>query len=259
MAIQNRSGGNEIGSVEKAMGVIEALERLDGARLTDLSRELDWPKSTVHSYLETLQSCGYVVRQGDAYVLGLRFLELGEYVRHRDEVFSVVEPRIESLAEETGERVQFVVDEHASKVYIVRIAMGENAVNPNLNVGYQHVEVFHATAAGKVILAHKADAERDRLLDAMELQPLGPNTVTDRDALEEELEVIRNRGYAFNDEEFVEGLRSIGAPVILDGAVRGVITVSGPANRVRGETFRDEIPTKLMSVCNEIELEYAYP
>ncbi|MFC6989722.1 helix-turn-helix domain-containing protein [Haloplanus sp. GCM10025708] len=67
---------------------------MDGARLTDLANELDLPRSTTHRYLATLLECGCVVKEGNEYQLGLKFLDIGGYTRIRKDVYKLVEPKV---------------------------------------------------------------------------------------------------------------------------------------------------------------------
>ncbi|WP_436348479.1 IclR family transcriptional regulator [Natronorubrum sp. FCH18a] len=257
MKQDGKNGGNTIGSIEKTLQVVEALRDLDGARVTELANHLEWPKSTVHSHLETLEGCDYLVKEGDQYRLSLRFLDLGEYVKHRDPVYSMIEPRIETLATRTGERVQFVVDEHGYGVY-VRAATGEHAVSTGSRIGRRR-KMLHATAAGKAILAHKPRAEVDEILEKTGLPQMTPNTITDRDELLDALEQVRERGYAFNHEEHIEGLRAVAAPIRRpSGELVGTISVPGPAHRMRDDYFTEELPELILGACNEVELDIAH-
>lgn len=252
-----RERGNEVGAVRKSLQLLELLKELDGARVTELSNRLEWPKSTVHSHLETLERAGYIVKEGDTYVLGFRFLDLGEYVKYRNDVYSMVEPRIETLADETGERVQFVVEEHGDCVY-VRIAEGEHAASTGSRLGRRR-QILHATAGGKSMLAFMDRSAVEEIIERKGLPELTPNTHTDRESLFEDLETVKERGYAFNYEEHIEGLRAVAAPIREpNGTVVGTVSISGPAHRMRGEYLTEELPELLLGVCNEIELDIVY-
>ncbi|WP_238532948.1 IclR family transcriptional regulator [Halalkalicoccus jeotgali] len=252
-----RARGNEIGAVRKTLRILELLKKHDGARVTELSNELEWPKSTVHSHLETLKNAGYIVKNGDSYQLGFRFLDLGEHVKYRSDVYMMIEPRLDSLANNTGERVQFVISEHGDCVY-ARIAEGEHAVSTGSRLGRRR-HMLHATAAGKSILAFTDREEVREIIESKGLPELTENTITNEDALFEELAEVRERGYAFNYEEHIEGLRAVAAPVQKpDGTVVGAISVSGPAHRMHGESFTKKLPENILGVCNEIELDIVY-
>lgn len=257
MEQDSEENATEVKSVTKTLSIIETLQDLDGGRVTEVANELTWPKSTVYNHMETLEQCGYLVKAGDIYNLSLRFMDLGEYVKNRDEVYSLVEPRIEALAERTGERVQFVGEEHGKCVFI-RIAMGDNAVSTGSRLGRRR-KMLHATASGKSLLAFMPESESEAIIESIGLPKLTPNTITERDELHEHLEEIRDHGCAFNYEEHIEGLRAVAAPVKRqDGSVVGSISVSGPAHRMSGDYFTDELPSTILGVCNEIELDIIY-
>lgn len=248
---------NEVGAVRKTLLILEFLKDHDGARVIELANEFEWPKSTVHSHLETLKNTGYIVKDGNTYQLGFRFLDLGEHVKYRNDVHRMVEPRIEALADSTGERVQFVISEHGDCVY-ARIAEGEHAVSTGSRLGRRR-HMLHATAAGKSILAYTDREKVEEIIEQKGLPELTENTITDDEALFNELEVVRDNGYAFNYEEHIKGLRAVAAPVRKpDGAVVGAISVSGPAHRMHGESFTKELPANILGVCNEIELDIVY-
>ncbi|WP_227378939.1 IclR family transcriptional regulator [Haladaptatus halobius] len=257
MAKPEPKAGTGIEAVNKAIQIIELLKERNGAGVTELASQLDWPKSTVHAHLQTLKENEYVVYENDEYVLGFRFLELGEYVKHRKDVYALIEPKIEQLAEETGERVQFVVNEHGDGVYI-RIAEGEQAVSTGSSLGRRRT-MLHATAAGKAILAFLPEEQVYDIIERTGLPELTPNTITEESELLDALEEVRERGYAFNHEEHIEGLQAVAAPVEDSGGdVIGAISVSGPAHRVKGERMTEDIPDKILGVRNEVELDIIY-
>jgi IclR family KDG regulon transcriptional repressor len=248
---------NTIKAVNRALRVIELLREMDGARVSEIADRLGWAKSTTHSHLQTLEQNEYITREGDEYVLGFRFVELGEYVNSRKEVYSLVEPKIAELADKTGERVQFIVHEHHNAVY-ARIAEGERSVSTGGRLGRRRT-MLHASAAGKAILAKLPEKEMRSILNRTGLPQSTPNTITDEDELFEELEDIRDRGYAFNYEEHIKGLRAIATSVESPvGEVLGAISIAGPAHRMQGEWFNEELPDMILGVSNEIELNIAY-
>jgi len=248
---------NEVEAVNKTIRILELLRELDGVGVTELADRLGWPKSTVHNHLATLRRNEYIVQEDGEYKLGLRFLELGEFVKDRNEIYSLVEPKIQELATDLGERVQFVVEEHGDGVY-VRIATGERAVSTGSRLGRRR-SMLHATAAGKSILAFSPESEVHRVIERKGLPELTANTITDEEELFAALAEVRERGYAFNYEEHIEGLRAVAAPVENESdEVVGAISVAGPAHRMRGDWFTEELPDKILGIRNELELDIAY-
>lgn len=244
-----------VGATETSLRIIDALRTLDGAGVTDLAEHLELPKSTVHNHLQTLRRNEYVTKQGSEYAVGLRFLQLGEHARDRRPIATIAPPEIDKLAEETREMANLLVEEHGRGVFLYR-AKGADAVHMDTHAGKR--VPLHTTGFGKAILAHLPDERVERVLDRHGLPAVTPSTITDRGRLLEELETIRERGYAYDDEERLEGLRCVAAPVIVDDDVLGAVSVSGPRSRIRGDWYREELPSLVMSTANVIEINSTY-
>ena len=243
-------------AVRTTIELVEALYDRDGARVEELTDVLDVSKSSVHRHLTTLRRANYVVKEGDFYYLSLQFLELGEYVRNRKEVFRIAGPMVEEIAQETGERAQFVVEEHGYVRYVHR-ATGEHAVKTISGIG-KRVRM-HAVAAGKAILAELPEERVREIIAEHGLPAFTEHTITDADDLFAELAEIRERGVSFGDGEVVEGLRAVGVPIHdANGIVIGALAVAGPSHRLKGEVWREEIPDLLLGAANELELKIEF-
>ncbi|WP_254547019.1 IclR family transcriptional regulator [Halomarina pelagica] len=250
----NTSG--RVKSAETLLTVVEGVRELDGARVTELADHLGIGKSTVHRHLSTLEANEYVVKEGDEYHLGLRFLGIGEYTRERNPVYGMARPIVDQLAEQTEERALFMTEEHGRAVYLYR-GLGAHAVRTNSTTGTRRY--LHTIAGGKVILAHLPDERVDAIIDRWGLPAVTPTTITDRDELADELERVRERGVAFNREECIDGLKAVAAPVLdPNGGVVGALSVSGPAHRMKGSWLEEEIPDLLLGSANELEINLKY-
>lgn len=251
--------GNTTGiqSVDKVFRIVEQLRESNGCSVTGLADELGLPKSTTHRHLSTLEAAAYVVEEDGLYYPSLKFLRIGEYTRRRKEIYEVAAPVIDDLAEETGERSQFIVEEHAAAV-TTHFSTGERGVLTDTEVGQRLP--LHATSAGKVILAQYPRTELESAVDSLTLEAETAATITDPEALLEEIAAVRDRGYSFNDEEYTPGLRAVSVPVVdEEHDVRGALVLSGPVHRLTGERFRSELPEILLGYANEIELKITYP
>jgi len=247
---------NPIKSTETTFRVIEGLQALDGAGVSEIAEYVDRPKSTVHNYLSTLEQEEYVVNNDGEYEVGIRFLELGAYARNRRQIYQIAEPEVADLAEETGELANLLIEEHGSGTYLQR-ARGEQAVQVEAHVGTR--VSLHSTALGKSILAHLPRSRVDEVIERHGLEPTTPRTVTDREALLDQLDEIRDRGYAFDDEERLRGLRCVAAPILsTDDRILGAVSVSGPSHRIRDEHFRKTLPKRVLETVNVIELNVTY-
>lgn len=247
---------NPVKAARTTMEIVEALKEREGAGVTELADHLDMSKSSVHNYLSTLQEDEYVVKDGSEYRVGLRFLDLGVHARCRRTIVDDVRREVDALAEDTGELVNFMVEEHGYGVYVYR-NYGDQAVKVDARTG-DRVHL-HNTALGKAILAHFPEERVEAILDRHGLPQTTEHTVTDREALFEELDEVRERSIAFDREERLEGLRCVAAPVLRDGeVVEGAVSVSGPRSRLQGERFETTVPEKLRDTVNVIDLNVTY-
>lgn len=235
-----------------SLAIVEALRELDGATLEELSEYLEMSTSTVHRHLVTLQEESYVVREEGTYRIGLQFLTLGGYAQRRRRAYPKIKEKVDRLAAETGERAQFIVEEQGERVYLYT-EVGESAVQTGAHIGKRGN--IHASAAGKAILAHLSEDRVREIVDEHGLSRTGRNTITSEDELFEELATIRDRGYAFNEEETTEGVHAVGAAVTADdGGVVGALSVSGPAHRLKGEVLTEDLTERILGAVNELEL-----
>ena len=243
-----------IKSVNTTFAIVQSLQVFDGAGVTELANWLDLSKSTVHKHLKSLEMEEYVVNEDGIYRLGLRFLDHGMYVRSQIPLVQVAKPSLQQLAEETGEVVWLVVEEHGRAVYLYKAQSSAHSIDPRGEVGRR--PPIHCLASGKAILSQLSRERVEEIIDRHGLARQSEHTITGREELFRDLDAIRDRnGVAFNDNEEVNGLRAVGVPIVSNGEVRGAISVSGPAHQLEGERFRSELPTKLLRAANEIELK----
>ncbi|ELY96267.1 MULTISPECIES: IclR family transcriptional regulator [Natrialba] len=240
-------------TTEKSLEIVATLNRLEKARVTTLADELAMGKSAVHNHLSTLEEHGYVIKDENTktYRLSLKFLDIGGQIRSEIDVYKVAEPKVEELATESGELVHLVVEEDGMGVYLSR-SKGERAVDLDTYVGCKHH--MHSTAFGKAILAHLPRERVDEIVDQHGLPEVTPRTITSRDELVEELERTRDRGFAVDDEERLEGLRCIAAPIRFDSDIIGAISISGPTARIDDTWENNEFVDQLCRAANVIEL-----
>jgi DNA-binding IclR family transcriptional regulator len=254
--MQPDSKTEPIGAVETTLSVIETLKKRGECGVTEVANILDLPSSTVHSHLNTLEQNQYVLKDGETYKLSLRPLEIGEIARNRYELFEVAAPEVDDLAEETGEIASIMVEEHGKGVFLYR-AEGEQTVKLDSYAGYR--TYLHTTALGKAILAFLPEDRLEWIVRQQELPRRTANTITDRDALRSELEEIRNRNVAFDDEERVRGFRAVAAPIVdEDRNSVGSISLAGPTRRLEGETYQADFPAKVQQAANVIELNLTH-
>ncbi|NHN42927.1 IclR family transcriptional regulator [Halorubellus sp. JP-L1] len=245
-------GDVPVKSLQTTFEIITVLREQDGAGISTLSDLTGLPVSTVHDHVRTLERLGYVVSREDEYCLGIRFLELGGYARSTRRVYDVSVTEVEKLAYDTGEHANLLVEENGFGHFLYQ-AKGDDAVRLETVTG-ERVHL-HATALGKAILAHLPQDRVAEIIDRRGLPARTNTTITEREALFEELDVVREQGYATEDEEYVRGMRCVAAPIRdEDGEVLGAISSSGPVSRMQGQRFTEEIPDTVRRTTNIVEV-----
>ncbi|WP_255171490.1 IclR family transcriptional regulator [Natrononativus amylolyticus] len=246
-------GKKRIQSVQTTLEIFEALRTMGGAGVTEIARTVGVTKGTVHNHLATLEADGYVVQTEDeSYHLGLRFLDIAHHAKMRVPVLELARTEVTKLAEKSGEMALFTVEEHGMGVCLY-VAYGEQAVQTPLYVG--HRSQLHHTAVGKAILAHLPEERVAEIIDRHGLTQVTENTITTESALLDQLEETRKRGIAFNEEETIQGLVGVGAPIRdQDGSVLGALSIIGPSRRLDEERFQRELPDMIMRSVNIIEI-----
>jgi DNA-binding IclR family transcriptional regulator len=242
-------------TVATSWEIIHTLEKLRGAGVTELADHLDMPKGTVYTHLATLKEQKYVVKQDGKYHLGLHFLSLGEFVKRNDILFRAGRSEVERVAEETDEYVHLVTEEHGELIYLHE-ARGQNAVGEKyFEKKMEQPGYLHSSAYGKAILAYLPEVRVEEIIEGSGLPQRTEKTITSRDELFDELETIREQGYAQNDEEEIFGTRAVGAPILDENeTVIGAVSITMPTSRMQGDDFHEGVPDLVTSAANVIEI-----
>ena len=242
-------------AVETAFDIVEFLQREDGAPLHEIAEGLGLAESTTYHHLNTLTERRYVIRTGDIYYPGLEFLQVGGKVRKRTRVNRISESFVEALAEETGEQMQFIVEENGFG-YHVYTAVGERATSIDTRPGKRIY--LHANGAGKTILAFSPDEKVESIIEDVGLPALTKHTITDQEDLFRELDQIQEQGYAYNLQEHVEGWGGVSVPVHGKKGILGSLAFGGPIERMENKKSREDLTQTLLEAANEFELELKF-
>lgn len=245
---------NVIKSSETQLAIVSALKEFDGATISQIADELELAPSTAYRHVQTLKEHRYVVKDGDEYEVGLRYLDLGGYARTRFDSDEQVRSLVDKLANETNEFVSFIGEEHGLGYFLY---INRQGVPSDARVG--KLVPLHQSAGGKAILAELDEDRREAIIDRHGLKRKTEETVTDRETLATELENAVERGYATVEGDHTPSLWGVGAAVTRpDGSVLGGITIAGPAYRLRGERIEEEIPQLLLGSLKEFELQLTH-
>lgn len=200
--------------------------------VAEIARELDIHKSTASRIAAMLTASGYLrlSRTGRGYELGARIARLGQLTAGDADIAEVALPHLRALAEKTGETCHLGVLDGPDAVTIA-VAEGTHSMRMHAQVGKR--SPAYLTAMGKSLLApHEPESIERRFSDVVFHAPTS-HAVRDVEELVTQLETVRERGYAIDDEELEIGLRCVSAPVVDDrGDVVASVTASCAASRV---------------------------
>lgn len=244
-------------SVDRALALVDALARSAGSlQLTELAQQTCLNVSTGHHLLATLVKWGYVARTpGRRYALGARGLHLAQAFLKQVDLPRRAQPHVERISEATGETVQLAVLQGDAVVTLLK-REGRHAVRVDPGtVGSG--EAAHATALGKAMLAWLPEHEFRRILQARGMARFTPNTITEIDALIEELRLVRRNGHAVDREEYQPGVTCVGA-AIRDhlGAVVGAISASAPTVRAGQDGHLARMRDSVMAAVRTLSAEF---
>ncbi len=237
-------------SVDRALTILELLAREGEAGVTDIAADLGVHKSTAFRLLATLEAHRLVEQDGERgrYRLGVGNLRLAGATTARLDLVSEARPVCRQLAADTGETVNITVRSETSALYLDQVVAGNSAVQSHNWVG-QHIPL-HATSNGKVLLSELEDEELKEAVKA--LPRVTDRTVTSRAKFRNDLQEVRELGYAVVVDELEVGLTAAAAPIrSAHGDIIASMSVSGPTYRLTEEKVEQVVPM-LVAAATEV-------
>ncbi|WP_027833889.1 IclR family transcriptional regulator [Maritalea myrionectae] len=223
-------------SLDRAFGLLNIIaDAPEGIALGALAQQADLAPSTTHRLLGALEGQGMVAfdAQAGAWQIGLGAFQIGAAFLHRREFVAAARAPMRRLMQESGETVNLAILNRGTVVFVAQIECDE-VMRMAVKIG--SVGPLHASAVGKAMLAFGAAEEVDNLTANLHFPRLTDKTILDLPAFENELETVKNQGFAVDDEEQSLGLRCIAAPVFNEFAEPVcALSISGPTVRVTQE------------------------
>jgi DNA-binding IclR family transcriptional regulator len=220
-----------IQSIERAAAILRLLSgRQRRLGVAELAGELELPKTTVHGLLRTLRHVGFVEQDPESgkYQLGASLLHMGSSYLDGNELRTRALNWSDALAARSAESVR-IGTLHEHQVLIVHHVFRPDDSLQVLEVG--NLLPLHATALGKALLAHHQYLAAE--LGSPGLPAYTAMTITDHYRLRRELDEVRERSWAMDVQELIEGIVSVAAPIDdRRGLTVGAIGISGPAERL---------------------------
>ncbi len=222
-----------IRSVDRAVDILTAVAAKNGGLTVDgIVADTGLPKSTAFRILATLTARRLLDRdeQSQTYRLGMLALVIGARAMGEVDLRRVARPHLESLVAKTGETVHLSILSEDNALCVDKLDASRSMRMASF-IGF--LDPLHCSGVGKALLAFQDEPVRQQLLARMRFEPHTPRTITDPERLAAQIEEIRARGYAIDDEEIEQGLRCVAAPIRdHSGGVVAAVSISGPTTRV---------------------------
>lgn len=243
---------SDFNAIDRTVAVIEAIRQQGSATLAEVARATSLSEPTVLRYLTALRTHHIVTRDAKdgRYQLGVRLHDWGAVAPTGVDPRAVAELPLARLATLLGETVELAgVD--GRQLIVLAAHPGAHAVSKVARVG--EIENWHATSVGKAILGSASAQFVDDVIAATTFTRLTPKTLDSEQRLRIDLEQVRERGYALDDEESEGGLRCVGV-ALRDrrGEYRYAMSASGPSYRMTPQ--RDSVVAeRLQATARELE------
>lgn len=229
-------------ALSKGFRVLEAIiSAKDDMTFSGIVAATRLPKASVHRLLRELVDISAVTfdQATRSYRGGLLLAKLGAAVTADYDIRRFVRPHLQALQQETGHVATLGIRDDDVGIYLDKIEARDFRIKLHSEVGKSFP--LHCTAMGKVLLAH-ADAATVSRVSSRKLRAYTENTITDKQLLREELELVRHEGHAVDQEEITRALICVAAPVIgINGAIAGAISCTVPKYVVEDQGIEDLI------------------
>jgi IclR family acetate operon transcriptional repressor len=223
----------QVQSLSRALRLLNALSyHPQGMSLSEVAQEVGLPNSTAHRLLTTLQNERYVRFDNEraSWAIGVQSFRIGSaFLRSRD-IVAIARPYMRRMMEQSGETVNLGIADRGEIVYLAQV---ECQKMMRAIAGPGGRAQMHCSGIGKAILSTLESTEADKIIASLEMRRETNNTILTADDFRRELAVVRERGYAVDNEEYAVGLRCVASAVYDEhGTPLAGLSISGPTARL---------------------------
>ncbi|MEP5760662.1 MAG: IclR family transcriptional regulator [Litoreibacter sp.] len=240
------------GTVGKALNVLDQVASFSRpVRFSELLEVSEYPKATLYRLLQTLTHQGMISFDPDrsSYSLGVRLVRLAHQAWRQSSLAPIARPYVDTLSEAVTETVHVAQLDHAQVLYVDK----RNAKTPvEMYSQAGKVGPVYCTGVGKAMLAWLPQPEQDTIISQQSYHAFTDTSLTSADALRMELQVIRERGFAFDNEEHEPGIICVALPILTkSGRVMGGLSVTSTTARHSLESLENLVP-RIRTTVNQI-------
>lgn len=247
-----------INSVKRSYEIVDAIRERGRAGVTELAEALDRPKSTVHNHVQTLERLGYVVNTDGQYRLSTKYFHIGWESRSNHEVFVHGFEPAKRLERESNRYVQLVVEENGIGSILFATHWTHDDYAPTTGRLSPTRAYLHSNAPGKAILAALPPERLSSIIDRHGLPKRTERTIVDESTLQSELATVRERGFAVDQGEMIDGSAGVGAAITTDERVFGAIAAYGPASEIRAEIESETLVSRVREYADAIQADIVF-
>jgi IclR family pca regulon transcriptional regulator len=228
--------------------------------IADIADELGMSRSTTHRYVITLLALGYL-EQGASrkYRLGLRVTDLGMSALNSTGLREHAQPYLEELRQRTSYTVSLAVLDGSEVLYVDQVRSFRRGQGGGVDAHTGSRLPAYCTAMGKLLLANLPEPDQRELIGQSKLSKHGPNTITSKKALREELDEVLDANFAVDDEELAKDLYSIAAPVRNEARqVLAAVEIAVPSSLITLGELVDALGPHLVSTADRISARLGF-
>lgn len=250
---------SNVRAIERAFTILDVLSDFpDGLQITTLAELSDLTKSTTHRITSTLVNLEYVQQcnETEKYMLGNELIKLTSTKLNNMDVIKIAEPYLANLSREVNETVHLCIEDDGEVLYVDKHERSQT-IQMYSTIGSR--APFYCTAVGKILLSGMDSIYFDNIIKNMTIKPRTNRTITSKEMLLEEIELVKNKKYALDNIENEEGVRCIAGPIYdYSGKIIASFSVSGPVNRVTIDRVNDELIKVINDTSQKISEQFGY-
>lgn len=244
---------NETGriqAIERAVSILNLFSyNKTSIKFTDIVKDTNLNKSTAFNIIDTLKYLGFLSQDEETkqYMLGVKLIELGEIAKESINIVKIARIYMTEIKDSINETVQLAKLEEGNTVYLDKIESSHH-----LHTYTQRGTIIpaYATGLGKAMLAYADNDYINKYFDKP-FHSFTNNTISNIEDLKTELSKIKEKGIAYDNEEYAYGLICYSAPIFsFDGKVKYAVSVSMPTIR-----FSEELEKKIINLLKEKALK----
>lgn len=244
---------NIVPMILKTFNVIETLRsHPEGITYSELIKcHPEIPRISIYRIVCSLETVGYLQKdeKTSKYLLGSKFIELGRLIERRQDIIRILVPYMEQVVEQFDETVNLYKIENYELINLKSI---EGTHPLRVIELHNRRNSIHSSASGKAIMAYMDEEARTELLQRLDFLRLTPATITSVKEMTQELDRILRRGFAYDNEENLIGVRCVSTAIRnLNGEPLAAVSVTAPAMRMPDERA-EEIGRYMSRLSGEI-------